>query len=113
VASSLKDLKAFPYEAQRNVGFALSTAQHGGKHASAKPWTGDGPGVYEIVEDCDGDTYRAVYTLHFAEVIYVVHCFQKKSPKGIKTAEPDKKLIAKRLKDIREMHEKTYGKSKK
>jgi phage-related protein len=113
IGSALKDLRAFPETPRRNIGFALSTAQYGGKHPSAKPWIGDGAGVYEIVEDYDGDTYRAVYTVHYAEVIYVVHCFQKKSPKGIKTAEPDKKLIAKRLKMVRDLHEKTYGKAKK
>jgi len=46
-----------------------------------------GSGVFELVENHDGDTYRAVYTVRFKEVVYVLHAFQKKSPKGIKTAD--------------------------
>ena len=61
------------------MGYALGVAQLGGKHPHAKPWKGEGGGVFEIVEDFSGDTYRAVYTVRFAEVIYVLHSFQKKS----------------------------------
>jgi phage-related protein len=50
----------------------------------AKQWKGEGPGVLEIVEDRAGDTFRAVYTIRFAEAVYVLHAFQKKSPKGSK-----------------------------
>jgi phage-related protein len=60
-------------------------AQFGGKHPSAKPWRGEGPGVFEIVEDHQGGTYRAVYTVRFRDAIYVLHVFQKKSPSGIRT----------------------------
>ena len=111
VASALKDLKRFPAKVQREIGYALSAAQFGGKHEKAKPWMGDGAGVLEIVEDYDGDTYRAVYTLRFEHAMYVVHAFQKKSPKAVKTSQPDKDLVKKRLKDVRDLYEQNYGKS--
>jgi phage-related protein len=63
-------------------GVALSVAQFGGKHPDAKPWKGEGPGVLEIVGDYQGDTYRAVYTVRFQRAIYVLHVFQKKSPRA-------------------------------
>ncbi|MGD0732032.1 MAG: type II toxin-antitoxin system RelE/ParE family toxin [Terracidiphilus sp.] len=98
VSSSLKDLGGFPFEVQRTVGFALSAAQFGGKHPSAKPWKGEGPGVLEVVKDHDGDTYRAIYTVRFANAVYVLHAFQKKSPHGIATRQADVELIKARLK---------------
>ena len=92
------------------MGVALGVAQFGGKHPSAKPWKGQGPGVFEIVEDDSGDTYRAVYVVRFREVVYVLHAFQKKSPKGIKTARPDVELVARRLRVAQEDYEARYGK---
>jgi phage-related protein len=94
------------------MGNALGVAQFGGKHPSAKPWKGQGSGVFEIVEDFDGDTYRAVYTVRFQEVVYVLHAFQKKSPRGIRTARGDVDLIERRLKAAREDYEAHYGKEK-
>lgn len=99
VASSKADLRDFPDEARRDVGFALSFAQRGEKHQSAKPLKGfKGAGVLEIVEDHHGDTYRAVYTVRFAEAIYVLHAFKKKSKSGIKTPQHEIELIERRLK---------------
>ena len=98
VASAKKDYQAFPEEVQDDMGYALGLAQFGGKHPKAKPWKGEGPGVFEIIEDYRGDTYRAVYTVRFAEVVYVLHAFQKKSKSGIKTPQEDVNLIAERLK---------------
>jgi phage-related protein len=69
------------------MGVALSVAQFGGKHPKAKPWKGEGSGVLEIVEVHRGDTYRAAYTVRFEKAAYVLHAFQKKSPKGIKTSQ--------------------------
>ncbi len=87
------------------MGHALDVAQCGGKHPDAKPLKGfTGTSVLEIIEDFDGDTYRAVYTVKFKRAIYVLHAFQKKSPKGIKTPTPDKKLIESRLKAARQYH---------
>jgi phage-related protein/predicted XRE-type DNA-binding protein len=86
IGSAKGDLLEFPEAVKDEIGLALSVAQFGGKHPKAKPWKGEGPGVLEIVEDHRGDTYRAVYTVRFENAAYVLHAFQKKSPKGIKTA---------------------------
>jgi phage-related protein len=87
------------------MGFALGVAQLGGKHPHAKPWKGEGPGVFEVVEHYDGDTYRAVYAVRFEGVVYVLHVFQKKSPSGKRTASVDVELIGERLKRAREDYE--------
>src|ERR1017187_6996142 len=98
IGSSLKDITRFPTEVRRIVGFALSAAQYGGKHPSAKPWKGEGPGVLEVVENHDGDTFRALYTVRFANAVYVLHAFQKKSSHGIATRQSDVALVKERLK---------------
>lgn len=69
--------------------------------------------MLEIVADYRGDTYRAVYTVKFESAVYVLHAFQEKSPKGIRTARTDVELIARRLKAASEDHEARYGKRKK
>jgi len=84
--SSKDELLNFPEAVIDEMGIALSVAQFGGKHPSAKPWRGEGPGVFELVEDHRADTYRVVYTVQFENAIYVLHAFQKKSPSGIRTA---------------------------
>ncbi|HEY9641076.1 MAG TPA: type II toxin-antitoxin system RelE/ParE family toxin, partial [Coleofasciculaceae cyanobacterium] len=94
VGSSLDDLKEFPEDVRQTVGYALYLAQCGEKHPSAKPLKGfRGTGVLEVVEDFDGDTYRAVYTVKLAGVVYVLHAFQKKSKQGIATPKQDIDLI--------------------
>lgn len=98
IASAKRDYQAFPEEVQAEMGYALGLAQLGAKHPQAKPWKGEGAGVLEVVEDFRGDTFRAVYTVRFAGVVYVVHAFQKKSKSGIKTPQEDVKLIGERLK---------------
>jgi phage-related protein len=99
VGSSKKDLMAMPDEVKSAFGFALYLAQHGKKHQNAKPLKGfSGAGVLEIVEDCLGDTFRAVYTVKIGERIYVLHCFQKKSKRGIETPKQEIDLIRDRLK---------------
>ncbi len=87
---------AFPAGVQDDMGYALGLAQLGAKHPNAKPWKGEGPGVFEIVEDHRGDTYRAVY---------VLHAFQKKSKSGIRTPLEDVKLITERFKRARADYE--------
>ena len=67
-------------------------------HPDAKLFHGSGSGVLEVVEDYFGDTYRAIYTVRFIGWVYVIHCFQKKSVRGIKTPQPDVELIGLRLK---------------
>jgi phage-related protein len=112
VGSAKADFLGFPPSVVEEMGNALGVAQFGGKHPSAKPWRGQGAGVFEIVEDFHGDTYRAVYTVRFQEVIYVLHAFQKKSPKGIKTARGDIERVGQRLKMARKDYEVRYGKEK-
>ena len=89
IASSYKDLMALPLEVRRFFGFALSLAQAGDRHDAAKVLKGFGSaGVLEVVENDVGGTYRAVYTIKFAEAVFVLHCFQKKSKQGIATPTP-------------------------
>jgi len=78
----------------------------GRKAPYAKPLRGfGGAGVLEVVDDFDGDTYRAVYTVRFSGVVYVLHAFQKKSKHGIATPQSDLNLIEKRLNRAREDYE--------
>jgi phage-related protein len=103
VANSLKDMRAMPDEVKRFFGVALFMAQAGDKHPDAKPLKGFiGSGVLEIVEDYDGNTYRAIYTVRFADAVYVLHVFQKKSKTGIATPQPDIEKIKARLKMVEE-----------
>jgi phage-related protein len=97
--SSQSDLQRFPKRVRLVVGTALNAAQLGGKHKDAKPMKGFGDAsVLEIVDDFDGGTFRAVYTVRFADVVYVLHAFKKKSKKGIETSKTDIDLIKHRLK---------------
>ena len=99
IASSYKDLMALPSAVRRYFGFALSLAQVGDQADTAKVLKGfGGAGVLEVVENDAGGTYRAVYTVRFAEAIFVLHCFQKKSKSGIATPKADMDIIRTRLK---------------
>ena len=103
IGSSREDLRDFPTEVRRDIGFALGTAQNGEKHPSAKPLQGfGGASVLEVAEHHDGDTYRAVYTVRFAEAIYMLHAFKKKSKSSIKTPKKELNLIEARLKKAQE-----------
>jgi phage-related protein len=105
IGASLKDIRSFPADVKDVVGYALYLAQNGEKHESAKPLKGfGGAKTLEVVEDHKGDTYRAVYTVKFEGVVYILHCFQKKSKKGIATPKPDMDLIKQRLKDAEALH---------
>ena len=105
IGSSLEDLRGFPRAVQRSIGVALRTAQFGRKHESAKPLRGfKGAGVLEVVEDHDANTYRAVYTVRFADSVYVLHVFQKKSKKGIQTPKHVVELIRARLRRAERDH---------
>src|SRR5713226_5505765 len=98
MGSSRRDLKAFPSEVKDVIGYALYQAQVGRKAPSAKPLAGfGGASVLEVIEDFHTNTYRAVYTVKFSELVYVLHAFQKKSKKGIGTPKTDIDLIKKRL----------------
>jgi phage-related protein len=99
VGSAKRDLLAMPDAVQQSFGFALYAAQVGRMHPSAKPLKGFGSaGVLEVVEDWQGNTYRAVYTVRFADAVYVLHCFEKKSKRGIATPKREIDLNRERLK---------------
>lgn len=99
IGSSYKDLMALPVGVRRSVGYALSLAQVGEKADTAKVLSGfGGAGVLEVIEDDSAGTYRAVYTVKFADAVFVLHCFQKKSKSGISTPKPDMDIIRSRLK---------------
>jgi len=105
VGTSLMDLREFPREVRQDIGHALDQAQLGEKSLAAKPLKGfGGAGVLEVVDDFDGNTYRAVYTVKFEEVVYVLHAFQKKARKGVATPKADLTLIRERFKAA-EMHD--------
>lgn len=104
-----EQLIAFPREVCRDIGYALHFAQSGDKHPTAKPLKGFvGAGVLEVVENHGGNTYRAVYTVQFAEVVYVLHVFQKKSKRRIATSRQDLELIQTRLKDAQGHYRRKY-----
>jgi phage-related protein len=106
MGSSREDVRGFPVDVRQAVGFALWQAQLGHKHRDAKVLKGfGGAGVLEGVEDHHGETFRAIYTVKYAGAIYVLHAFQKKSKKGIKTPMAETELIRRRLKAAEEHHE--------
>ena len=104
VGSSRRDVHAFPAKARREIGQALFEAQLGEHPAGAKPLKGFGSGVLEIRKSVDGDAYRAVYTVRFEGVLYVLHAFQKKSTKGIATPKQHLDLIKQRLRQAEIIH---------
>jgi phage-related protein len=113
IGSSRDDLREFPPEVRRVIGQAIDDAQLGAESPVAKSLRGfGGRGVLEIVDDFDGDTYRAVYTVKFAGVIYVLHAFQKKSKKGIATPQHEVALIRARLKRAEQHFRANYGSAK-
>jgi phage-related protein len=90
------------------MGFALYRAQSGGKHPHATPLRGfGGSGVLEVVQNFDGDAYRAVYTVKFEDTVYVLHAFQKKSRRGRKTPPRDIRVVRERLRRAEE-HYRTW-----
>ena len=99
VGQSRKDLRMMPEHVQDTFGFALWLAQQRTKHPQSKLLIGVGSaGVIEVVEDFHGNTWRAVYTIKFRGVVYVLHAFQKKSSSGKAMPKPDIDLIYQLLK---------------
>jgi len=98
MGTSLKDLRSFPEAVKETIGYGLYLAQKGGKHQHAKPLREfRGAGVLELMEDHDGETYRAVYTVKLAGAVYVLHAFPKKSKAGIATPKHVMDLVYERL----------------
>ena len=111
IGSSRDDLRTFPEEVRRIMGFAINDAKNGDEHPRAKALKGfGGRSVLEVIDDEDGDTYRAVYTVRFAGVVYVLHAFQKKSKKGIETPKRDIEIVRTRLKLAEAHYREHYGK---
>lgn len=112
IASSLDDLKDFPEDVKQAVGYALYLALCGEKHSKVKPLKGfRGASVLEVIENFDGNTYRAVYTVKFEEAVYVLHVFQKKSKRGIATPKQEIERIETRLKRAEKHHNRYYKQS--
>lgn len=97
VAAAKKRFDDFPLEAQDRIADALTAAAEGSKDDSAKPMKGMGSGVFEIALKYEGDAYRTIYVVPLGEEVWVIHAFQKKSTKGIKTPRHEIKLIKNRL----------------
>jgi phage-related protein len=104
MGDSLDEVRTFPGPVQDEVGYAVYVAQVGGTHVAAKPLTGLGSSVLEVVSDHRGDTFRAVYTVRLAGTVYVLHAFQKKSRKGIATPKREMDLVKSRLKLAEALH---------
>lgn len=113
IGSSKDDLRKYPSAVRREIGIDLMVVQADAKPASAKPLTSAGAGVMEIVENHQGDTYRAVYLAKFKECSFVLHCFQKKSKKGKAMPKHDLELVKARMKEAIAEHNRLYGRSKK
>lgn len=103
IGASLRDYRAFPDPVKDDMGYALYLAQRGARHGMAKPLKGfGGAGVLELVESHDGDAYRAVYTVRFANAVYVLHAFQKKSKRGRETPKSEMDIVRRRLRAAEE-----------
>lgn len=99
--SRYKDLRAMPDAVRQTFGYALGLAQNGLRYDDAKTLVGFKPAVVEVLEDDDGDTFRAVYTAHYADAVYVLHCFKKKSTSGRNLPKRDRETIEARLSDVK------------
>ena len=105
LGNSLRNLRAFPAEAQKIIGDELQLIQFGGMPKDAKPFKGIGSGVFEIALRHDTDAYRTVLAVQVGKRIYVLHAFQKKAKKGIATPKHEVDLIKQRYKEAKELAE--------
>src|SRR5437660_12751438 len=102
IRAALKEFETFPEGARSICLTALTIAAEGGKADIAKPMHGLGTGVFEIALAFRSDAFRVVYAVRLGDEIWVVHAFQKKSTRGIKTPKPEIDLIKERLKRLKE-----------
>lgn len=107
---SEKDCSKMPKEVQELFVTALEMARRGDKHEDAKPFKHHGSGIFEVVSDYRGDAYRAIYTVRYSEIVFVIHIFKKKSKKGSQVPKEDRELIEDRLKRADEIYKENYGK---
>jgi len=103
IKAARKEFEAFPAAAMAICLTALTVAAEGGRADIAKPMHGLGSGVFEIALPFQGNAFRVVYAVQLGDEIWVVHAFQKKSTKGIKTPMRELDLIGDRLKRLKEM----------
>ena len=105
IGSSYRDFCSLPEDVRAHMGYALYVAQRGNRHRDAKPLKGfGGAGVVEIVSNYHGDTFRTMYTVRFAEAVYVLHAFQKKSKSGRETPKSEMELVERRLREAEALH---------
>ena len=102
IRAARRDFEKFPDDVQSDIFDALTLAAEGGKSDKAKPFKGVDGGVFEIALKYRGDAFRAIYAVKIATDIWVIHTFQKKSKKGIKTPQMEVDLIIDRLKRLKE-----------
>src|SRR5271166_6565652 len=103
IRAALKEFETFPEGARSICLTALTIAAEGGKADVARPMHGMGAGVFEIALPFRGDAFRVVYAVQLVDEIWVVHAFQKKSTKGIKTPKREIDRIKERLNRLKEM----------
>jgi phage-related protein len=109
IGSARADLRKLPKQVRYVFAFAILQAESGGMHPDAKPLKGfGGAGVLEVVENFDGNTYRAIYTVKFEGVVYVLAAFQKKAKRGRATPQVDIDRIKTRLKIAEEHYKENY-----
>jgi phage-related protein len=112
VGDAKEKLQGFPNQVRKDIGHALYLVQTGQTPPSAKPMRGIESGVFEIVDDHDTNTYRAVYTVKIGKSLYVLHAFQKKSKRGIATPKQEIDQIKRRLrwaKELAKQEEEDHG----
>ena len=103
VGDAREQVQSFPKAVRQDIGAALYDVQKGTKPPQAKPFKGVASGLLEIVTRFETNTYRTVYAVKIGKRIYVLHAFQKKAPKGRKTAKLDVDMIARRYKEAAKM----------
>ncbi len=103
IKAARKEFERFPLGAQSVCLAALTIAAEGGKADIAKPLSGFGSGILEIALPWRGDAFRIVYAIQIGDEIWVLHAFQKKLTKGIKTPQREIELIKSRLKKLKEL----------
>jgi phage-related protein len=105
LANSKRNIRLFPKGAQKLIGDQLQLMQFGGMPKDAKPFKGIGSGVFEIALRYDTNAYRTVVAIQLGKRIYILHAFQKKSPKGVATPKHDVDLIKQRYAEAKELAE--------
>jgi phage-related protein len=105
--SSRKSFKAFPIPVQKDLGVALFVVQLGRMPSACKPWKGLGSGVFELLDDYMGDTFRVFLLLKGSANVHVLHAFKKKSKDGVRTPATDVALVTARCRSVRSRTENT------